>query len=134
MFGVVSAIGAAMSWTYACYLWRQQTKYFSAAEINTIKNIIAFTIFSPVILTFDFKSNLTEILILLVSGIIGIAIGDTFYIRSLKILGTRRTLTVEAISPIIATILGSLLLNEMPTLKVWIGVVIVSVSLIGVAI
>ena len=123
-----------MSWTYACYLWRQQTKYFSASEINTIKNIIAFTIFSPVILTFDFKSNLTEILILLVSGIIGIAIGDTFYIRSLKILGTRRTLTVEAISPIIATILGSLLLNEMPTLKVWIGVVIVSVSLIGVAI
>ena len=71
MFGIISALGAASSWTYACYLWRQQTKYFSAAQINIIKNIIAFIIFSPVILTFDFQTSFKEILILFLSGIIG---------------------------------------------------------------
>ncbi|ABX09397.1 EamA family transporter [Prochlorococcus marinus] len=133
MLGIVSALGAAGSWTYACYLWRQQAKYFSAAQINITKNIIAFVIFTPVILTFDFQSSFKEILILLLSGIIGISLGDTFYIISLKELGTRRTLTVEAISPILATLLGSILLKEMLAMKVWLGVLLVSMSLIGVA-
>ena len=133
MLGIISGLGAAGSWTYACYLWRQQTKYFFASQINLTKNIIAFITFSPVILTFDFQSSYKEIWILLLSGFIGIAIGDTFYIKSLKKLGTRRTLTVEALSPIIATVLGALFLKEMLTLKVWLGIFIVSISLLGIA-
>ena len=133
MFGIISALGAASSWTYACFLWRQQTKYLSAAQINIIKNIIAFILFTPIILTFDFQSSIKEILILFLSGIIGISLGDTFYIISLKKLGTRRTLTVEALSPIIATAFGSFFLQETLPFKVWIGVFIVSISLLGVA-
>ena len=34
--------------------------------------------------------------LLMISGIIGIAIGDTLYINSLKIIGTRKTLSFEA--------------------------------------
>ena len=133
MLGIVSALGAASSWTYACFLWRQQTKYFSASQINIIKNIIAFIIFLPFIFTFNFQSGFQEILILLLSGIIGISIGDTFYIISLKKLGTRRTLTVEALSPIIATLLGSILLGEVLSIKVFLGIFLVSISLLGVA-
>ncbi len=133
MFGIISALGAASSWAYACYLWREQTKYFSAAQINITKNIIAFIIFFPAILTFDVQSNIKDLLILFLSGIIGISIGDTFYIISLKKLGTRRTLTVEALSPIIATILGAILLKEILPFNVWTGVFIVSISLVGVA-
>ncbi|WP_320674103.1 DMT family transporter [Prochlorococcus sp. MIT 1341] len=133
MFGIISALLAASSWTYACFLWRQQTKWFSALQINIIKNIIAFVVFFPALLIFDFDSSFKAIFILLLSGIIGIALGDSFYITSLKIIGTRRTLTVEAFSPICATILGSVILQEMPSLKVSAGIFIVSISLLGVA-
>ncbi len=133
MLGIISALGAACSWTYACFLWRQQTQFFSALQLNSIKNIIAFIIFFPVVFTFDFLANYKEIFILFLSGVIGISIGDSLYISSLKILGTRRTLTVEAFSPIIATISGAIFLNEMLSLKVYFGVALVSISLIGVA-
>ena len=133
MFWIISALGAASSWTYACYLWRKQTKYLSPVQINITKNIIAFIIFFPVILTFDFESSIKDILILFVSGIIGISVGDTFYIISLKKLGTRRTLTVEALSPIIATLFGSIFLKEILSFKVWAGIFIVSFSLLCVA-
>tara|TARA_B100000700_G_scaffold294620_1_gene356757 strand:+ start:850 stop:1716 length:867 start_codon:yes stop_codon:yes gene_type:complete len=132
VFGIVSALGAASSWTYACYLWRKQTRYFSASQINITKNIIAFVVFLPVIFTFEFQSNFKEILILFASGIIGISIGDTLYIISLKKLGTRRTLAVEALSPIIATIIGSIFLKETLSIKVWLGVFVVSISLVGI--
>ncbi len=133
MFGIVSALGASFCWTYACFLWRQQTQHFSIIQLNILKNIIAFLIFSPVILTIDSQSDFKNILILLLSGVIGISIGDSFYILSLKSLGTRRTLTVEALSPIIATILGAIFLQEILSTKLWLGVTIVSISLIGVA-
>ena len=69
----------------------------------------------------------------MLSGIIGISIGDSFYIISLKKIGTRLTLTVEALSPVIATVFGALFLREMLSLKVFLGIIIVSISLIGVA-
>ena len=133
MIGIFLALGAAFSWTYACYLWRKQTNYFSPVQINLYKNLIAFSIFSPIIFTISLKDNIKEIAILFVSGVIGIAIGDSFYITALKKLGTRRTLTVEAFSPLIATTLGSFILNELPPAQVWIGALLVTLSLIGVA-
>ncbi len=105
----------------------------SVFQINILKNLIAFILFSPVLLTLNFQTNLKEVVILLLSGVIGIAIGDSFYILSLKILGTRLTLTIESLSPIMATLVGSLFLQELLPLKVWLGVCLVSLSLIGVA-
>tara|TARA_Y100001968_G_scaffold330508_1_gene382588 strand:- start:8852 stop:9718 length:867 start_codon:yes stop_codon:yes gene_type:complete len=133
LIGIFSALGAASAWTYASYLWTQQTKELSPSQINITKNIIACCIFSPFLFTLDVQISFKEIFILLLSGIIGISIGDTFYIISLKNLGTRRTLTVEALSPIFATLLGALFLQEILSIKVWLGVFIVSLSLIGVA-
>ena len=47
-------------------------------------------------------------------------------------MGTRKTLTIEALSPVLASILGSILLNEMLSIKAWIGILIVSISLLGI--
>ncbi len=41
-------------------------------------------------------SDVFSIIVLMISGIIGISIGDTLYINSLKIIGTRKTLSFEA--------------------------------------
>ncbi|GCE65893.1 multidrug DMT transporter permease [cyanobiont of Ornithocercus magnificus] len=131
MIGALAALGAALSWTYACFLWREQTKYFSALQLNLIKNIIALLIFSPVLLTFDLKPSLGEFCILLLSGTVGIAIGDSLYIIAIRKLGTRKTLTAESLSPILANILGSILISETLPLKVWVGTLIVSVSLVN---
>ena len=69
----------------------------------------------------------------MISGVIGIGIGDSLYITSLKLIGTRKTLTVEALSPIFSSILGSILIKEILPIKTWFGILIVSISLIGVA-
>jgi drug/metabolite transporter (DMT)-like permease len=50
---------------------------------------------------------------LALSGLIGIVAGDTFYFRSLQILGPRRSLMVYTSSPIFSVIFGWLLLCEV---------------------
>jgi drug/metabolite transporter (DMT)-like permease len=50
---------------------------------------------------------------LAISGLVGIVIGDTFYFRSLQILGPRRSLVVATTSPLFATFAGWLMLSEV---------------------
>ena len=129
MIGILSAFGAAASWTYACFIWRSQTQKYKTIDINLIKNIIAFLVFTPSFIIFSSTIELKNIFILLVSGIIGIGLGDTFYLKSLQTIGTRKTLSVETLSPLIAALSGQIFINEDLTIKSWVGVIIVSISL-----
>ena len=132
MIGIFSAFGATLSWTYACSIWRNQTNIYKPIEINFLKNIIAFIIFSPVILNINYSTHYTYFLILILSGIIGIGLGDTFYIKSLNLIGTRKTLSIEALSPLIAAIAGNLFIDEQLNINAWIGIVIVTGALIKI--
>ena len=132
MIGVFSAFGATLSWTYACSIWRTQTNIYKPIEINFLKNIIAFIIFSPVILILKYSTDYKYFLILICSGIIGIGLGDTFYLKSLNLIGTRKTLSIEALSPLIAAITGNLFIDEHLDINSWIGIVIVTCSLVKI--
>ena len=130
MIGFFAAISAVFSWTFACSIWRRESENLLPRQINIYKNVLASIFFLPVVLTISWFSDAFSIFILMISGIVGISIGDTLYINSLKIIGTRKTLSFEALTPIIATILGALSINEIYPQKVWIGSLIVSFSLL----
>ena len=130
MIGFIAAISAVLSWTFACSVWRRESKNLLPRQINIYKNVLASIFFLPVVLTINWVSDLTSIFVLMISGIVGISIGDTLYINSLKIIGTRKTLSFEALTPIIATTLGTLSINEIYPQRVWIGSLIVSFSLL----
>ncbi len=132
LIGIFSAFGATLAWTYACSIWRTQTNLYKPIEINFLKNIIAFTIFSPVVLILKYSTNYKYFLILILSGIVGIGIGDTFYLKSLNLIGTRKTLSIEALSPLIAAIAGNLFIDENLNLNAWIGIVIVTGTLVRI--
>ena len=130
MVGFFAAISAVISWTFACSIWRKEAENLLPRQINIYKNVLASIFFLPAALTISWFSDISSIFVLMISGIVGIALGDTLYINSLKIIGTRKTLSFEALTPIIATILGTLIINEVYSKNVWIGSLIVSFSLL----
>ena len=129
MIGIISAFGAAISWTYACFIWRSQTEKYKSIDINLVKNVIAFLIFLPAFINIHILTDLKSLLILLLSGVVGIGLGDTFYIKSLQVIGTRRTLSIETLSPLLAALSGEIFINENLALRSYIGIVIISISL-----
>ncbi len=130
MVGFFAAISAVFFWTFACSIWRKESENLLPRQINIYKNFLASIFFLPIIITISWLSNIKSIFVLIISGVIGIAIGDTLYIKSLKLIGTRKTLSFEALTPIIANALGTLSINEIYPQKVWIGSSIVSFSLL----
>ena len=133
MSGVMAALAAALAWTTASGLWRSLSDLGSAVRLNAIKNGIASLLFLPVLATLPWQDETTAVLLLLLSGLIGIAAGDSFYLAALRRLGTRRTLTVEASGPVLASIGGVVLMGDIPTLGNWIGAGLVSIAVVLIA-
>ena len=78
MTGVLAALGAAMAWTGASALWRSLSGRVTAIRLNAMKNGLASLLFLPVLLTLPYNTDEHAVL-LLTSGLIGIAAGDSFY-------------------------------------------------------
>ena len=130
MIGVIAAFGASFTWTYACFIWRSQANKYESLDINFSKNLIALIIFAPWFITFDSYKDFRTLILLFLSGIIGIGLGDTFYIKSLNLIGTRKTLSIEALSPLLAAFSGNLFINETLSPTNWLGIIIISFSLL----
>ena len=133
MTGVLAALGAALAWTSASALWRSLSNVGSALQLNCLKNSLATMLFLPILLTLPWSQFPIDSLLLLASGVIGIALGDSFYLAALRRLGTRRTLTVEAIGPVLASIGTVSLARESLTLQAWIGAALVSTAVLLIA-
>ena len=133
MTGVLAALGAALAWTSASALWRSLSNVGSALQLNCLKNSLATMLFLPILLTLPWSRFPIDSLLLLASGVIGIALGDSFYLAALRRLGTRRTLTVEAIGPVLASIGTVSLARESLTLQAWIGAALVSTAVLLIA-
>ena len=122
-----------MAWTGASALWRSLSGAGTALELNGLKNGLATILFLPVLITVPWKDQTSAVLLLLLSGVAGIAAGDSFYLGALRRLGTRRTLTVEATNPVLACIGGVLLMGDRVSTTDWLGAGVVALAVILIA-
>ena len=114
-----------MAWTSASALWRSLSSLGRSRQLNGWKNGLATLVFLPVLLGIPWLEQGRAVALLLLSGVIGIAAGDCFYLSALRRLGTRRTLTVEACGPVLAGIGSVVLMREGMPIQAWIGAVLV---------
>jgi drug/metabolite transporter (DMT)-like permease len=131
--GVAAALAAALCWTLASGLWRRLPTSLGPAELNLLKNLIALAVQLPLLLGSAPDLPLGATGLLLLSGVLGIALGDSFYFAALRRLGTRRTLTFDAGGPAVTAAAGCLLLAEWPGPRQWLGISLISLAVVLVA-
>ena len=122
-----------MAWTGASAIWRSLSDRMTAIHLNALKNGLASLLFLPVLVTLPLHSGWQAVVLLLLSGLIGIAAGDSFYLGALRRLGTRRTLTVEASGPVLASIAGVLVMGDSVHLRNGLGALLVSIAVMLIA-
>jgi drug/metabolite transporter (DMT)-like permease len=125
--GELAGLSAAFMWALATWVFRRVGRVVSALEMNLLKGLIALAlIFLTIVLRggdLSFGSG-TAPFWLILSGIVGIGIGDTLYFRSLKDLGARRTLLLQILAPPITGFLAFFFLGEgLPPLA-WLGILL----------
>ena len=134
--GVLAALAGALCWTLASSLWRRLPTALSASQLNLLKNGLALLSLLPFFgasAVAALWSDPWAFWLLVASGVLGIAIGDSLFFAALRRIGTRRTLTLDAGGPAVTALLGMAALAECPSLLQWLGIALITVALALVA-
>ena len=100
--GEVAALTAAFLWALSTVIFGRLGKSLSPLVLNLAKGGIAIAL---ILITLVLQQNLqpqlpsAAIFWLMLSGVIGIGLGDTAYFRSINYLGARRALLMECLAP-----------------------------------
>jgi drug/metabolite transporter (DMT)-like permease len=127
---VAAALAAAFCWAVASLLWRRLPTSLSAARLNLLKNLLAVALLLPLVLGQPWRASPRSLLLLGLSGALGIALGDTLFFAALRRLGTRRTLTIDAGGPAVTALAGVAVLGEVPRPAQWLGITLISLAVL----
>ena len=126
--GEVAALSAAALWAIARLLFTTLSRDHGPMVMNTLKCTIAIAMLFVTLLVLEGRlwpvMTDTNMLILVVSGLVGLTIGDTAYFNALTRLGPRRTLLVTALVPPTTALLAWPVLDEAVTLPMTVGILL----------
>lgn len=123
IIGGLAALASAAAWAFSAVLFRKLGDKVSPLGMNFGKCIIGFFYLGLILLFIGSSPVTTRILFLLgASGLLGIALGDTFFFKALMNLGPRLTLLLETLGPVATVILAVIFLRERPSFLVWMGI------------
>lgn len=128
VIGEIAGLGAACAWAIAAVLFRRLGSAIPPLALNLYKGVTAIAMLLMVLALQPAPwgtVNSWALGLLIVSGVIGIGVGDTAFFASLNRLGERRTvLMAETLAPPIATLIAFVALAEVLPLASMVGIVI----------
>jgi len=117
--GELASIACAFGWALAIVMFKRFGEAVPAFALNLLKCSVALLLLIPTMLLFERAApdlRVGQIMVLLLSGLIGIAIADTLYLQALKDLGaTRAAIIGNLFSPFVIS-LSFVFLGERMTL------------------
>jgi len=115
--GEFFSVACAACWALAVVLFRRSGESLPAFELNLFKNVLATALMVPTILLVDGLSwpgySAAEWLIVALSGLVGIAVADTWYLRALNLMGASRTGVVASLYSPFVILMSILFLGEV---------------------
>jgi len=124
--GVMAALGSAASWAVGAFLFKTLGEVLPPVAMTLAKGVSSLALLGFVmVLTGPEPLGRGSLMLLAVSGLLGIALGDTFFFEALQGLGPQPLLVLAMLGQVLTVVMAVLFLGETPTPSVWIGVLLV---------
>jgi drug/metabolite transporter (DMT)-like permease len=132
--GELAALTAAAIWAVSSTLYGQIGKQVAPLTLNLTKGLLAigYLIITMLLTGERLMIAPAQWWPLLLSGLIGIAWGDTFFFMALNSIGARLTLLINILSPVITALMASLYLGEQLALVNYLGITLAVAGVAGV--
>ncbi|HCY75635.1 MAG TPA: EamA family transporter [Ignavibacteriales bacterium] len=124
--GELSALLTAFLWSGTSFAFSSAAEKIGSLQLNINRMILAsvFLIATIFIMGYDFDLSNSQFTNLVISGIIGLVIGDSFLFKSYQMIGARISMLLMALSPGMSTLLAFIFLDERITLLGMLGIFI----------
>jgi drug/metabolite transporter (DMT)-like permease len=124
--GALCALGAALAWSITSLLARTLMPHYSSVAINAIRSGVAGTLLLACVVVVDGPAALvamsgTTFVVLVVSIVAAIGIGDTVFLESTRAIGLGRAMTIATTYPIGAAVMAAALYGERITTPIATG-------------
>lgn len=130
ILGGLAALASAFCWAASAVLFQQVGQKISAVAMNLIKGLVAIVCISLILLPIGFADISDDAFLLLaLSGLVGICLGDTLYFLTINRLGSRLTLLIGSLIPVATALIAMSALGERITLHAAIGL---ALTIVGV--
>jgi drug/metabolite transporter (DMT)-like permease len=127
--GEVLSLASAVVWAFAVILFTRIGRQLPPFELNLIKNLIGFGLLLLTALLVEGVQVPTlggeHLLLMIISGVIGIAVADTLYMKALNTIGAGSTGIVAALYSPFVILLSMLYLGESLATTQWLGLLAV---------
>lgn len=121
--GIFAALASALCWAMGSILYERLGFSLSAVGLNIAKNIVGIALFSLILLAGVFEPMGWEAVgLLALSGVIGIALGDTFFFLSLNNIGAHALVLMCLLGQVLTVVFAVIFLGERPSPLTWVGV------------
>jgi len=124
-WGEFFALASAMVWALAVILFRRSGETLPPFELNLFKNFVGLVLLVPTILLFEGVAlpyySPAELGLVMLSGLLGIAVADTWYLRALNMMGASRTGIVSSLFSPFVILLSAIFLGERLGPWQWLG-------------
>ena len=114
LLGEFAALLTAFLWSGSSLVFAAATARVGSMPVNVTRLFLAAGYLLVVVVVFGIESYLStaQLMNLVLSGVVGLALGDSFLFRAYQEMGARITMLVMSLSPAIAGILGYFTLGE----------------------
>ncbi len=124
--GVGAALTSAASWAVGTILFKGIGENFSASAMTLVKSLMSVLLLAFVLIFVGWASVPASSLgWLILSGLIGIAAGDTFFFAALRRLPVHQLVILMMVAPGMTLIMAILFLGEMPSPISWLGIALI---------
>lgn len=122
-WGILSALLSACSWAFGTITFERIGKAIPFVGITFLKGVFSILLMIVLILFTEglYKIGWWEFSFLSLSGIIGIAIGDSLFFKSLQDLGAKVQVIFFLLGQVLTMVLSLLFLGEILTAEQYIG-------------
>jgi drug/metabolite transporter (DMT)-like permease len=124
--GVGAALASAASWAVGTILFKGIGENFSPSAMTLIKSLFSVLLLATVLIFAGWtRVPSSSLAWLILSGLIGIAAGDTCFFIALRLMPVHQLIILMMIAPGITLSLAILFLGETPSPIAWLGIAMV---------
>lgn len=125
--GMLAALGSAASWSIGAVLFKQLGETLSSFAMTLMKGAVSVVLLGLLTLLVGGFANISKdaYLYLILSGILGIALSDTFFFSALKELNPQAITLLFTFGQVITVFLAVYFLGETLPLQGWVGIAII---------
>lgn len=122
--GELAALGAALIWAIASFIYLKLGQRMSPMILNWTKSTVAILMIGLTLLAIRLEPAFTaqSLSLLALSGAVGIGLGDSAFFSSINTLGPRRALLMESLAPPLTALIAMVVLQEQLGVIAWCGI------------